>query len=163
MIKNYLAYIQEAKVFTTDGNAPTVAYETAYGKKAPFLTGRYFGDHESRLWRGISVDEHLQNKWLNDLSDIKDIEMRSSCEGHTPERVTFIIFRLTDSKKSTDKKYLDTLIKNLEKSDKLTKASWSTGRGEKRTRIVVTAILWYGQPGWKEWWNSLAKRVKRCL
>ena len=55
MIKEYLLYIQEAKVFTTDGNAPTVAYETAYGKKAPFLTGRYFGDHKSKNWNGISA------------------------------------------------------------------------------------------------------------
>ena len=40
MMKAYLSYIQEAKVFTTDGNAPTVAYETAYGKKAPYISGR---------------------------------------------------------------------------------------------------------------------------
>jgi len=161
MLNKYLSYIQEGRVISSNANAPCAAYETVYNKKCPNLRGRI--NSEERLWHGIYVDVNIQDQWLNDLAKIKQIETRSSCEGHGPERVTFLIFRLTNTKLESDKKYLTKLVLNLERSDKLTKASWSIGRGEGRPRIIVAAPTWFGQPDWEQWWTTLAKRVKRSL
>ena len=95
MIDNYLQHIQEKKIFTQNSNAPCAAYEAVYEKKCPHLRGRYDKPHEGRDWDGIYVDEHLDDKWLNDLKNIKGIEMRSSCEGHEKDWVSFVIFRFT--------------------------------------------------------------------
>lgn len=158
-MKLYEQYLIEKKVFTKNSNAPCAAYETVYGKKCPStMTGKYFMPHGTKTWNGISIDGHIEDKWLNDLSNIKQIEMRSSCEGHNKERVTFIIFRFLD--KSYDRK-AKSIEKKLE-TDRVTKASSQIGR-EGQLRFIVAAKLWYGQPGWKEWWTTLAKRIRNSL
>jgi len=163
MIDIYLNIIQESKVFSKNANAPCAAYETVYGEKCPHRRGQYPGKHYTKTWQGILVDGNLKRKWLSDLANIKQIEMRSSCEGHEENWVSFIIFRLNNPKLESNKRYLTRLILNLEKSDKITKASWSIGRGEGRPRIVVAAPIWVGQPDWEQWWSTLALRVKRSL
>lgn len=162
MLELYLFYLQESKLITKNPNAPCAAYETVYGKKCLHIRGRYVGVHKTRNWKGIEVDEHLKNKWLDNLSNIKEIEMRSSCEGHEADWVTFIIFRLTDKSKESNKSILNKIIHKLEASDKITKASWSFGM-QGRPRIVVAAKTWYGQPEWENWWNTLATRIKKVL
>lgn len=162
MLELYLSHLQESKIITKNSNAPCAAYETVYGKKCPHTRGRNVGVHKTNIWKGIEVDEHLKNKWLDDLSNIKEIEVRSSCEGHGPDWVSFIIFRLTDESKESNKSILNKIIYNLEASDKITKSAWSLGM-QGRPRIVVAAKTWYGQPDWENWWSTLVTRIKRAL
>ena len=106
IINQYLKHIQESKVITRNANAPCAAFETVYGKKCPHKRGRYEKPHKQKKWNDIMVDGHLKDKWLNDLSKIKEIEIRSSCEGHESTWVTYIIFRLNDKSKE-NKPYLN--------------------------------------------------------
>ena len=92
---------------------------------------------------------------LDDLNNIKGIEMRSSCAGHDKDWVSYIVFR------PTRKMDLDKVVSKLE-SDKMTKASAHIGRGGSM-RVVVAAKTWYGRPDWKKWWDTLANRVRKSL
>lgn len=140
--------------------APVAAYELIYGKRAPAgMRGRYPGNYDEKKWKGMFVDVHLKDKWLNDLNNIKEIEMRSSCEGHDKNWVTFIGFRITTNKESS-KKYLEKVKKNLNKG--ITKCMYEIGQ-QGRPRFIVAAKLWYGQPGWEKWWSTLASRVKQAV
>ena len=140
--------------------SPVAAYELAYGKRAPGgMRGRYPGVHSERKWNGIIVDFHLKNKWLNDLSRIKEIEIRASCEGHEEDWISFIGFRITTNKES-DKNYLEKVKRSLNKG--ITKCNYEIGQ-QGRPRFIVAAKLWYDQPGWEQWWNTLASRVQRAV
>jgi len=161
MLNHYLNMIQEGRIMTRNANAPCAAYETVYGKKCPHIMGRYPKSHKTQLWNGILVDGNLNKKWLHDLNQIKQIEMRSSCEGHDENWLSYIIFRLRDS--NLEKKpYLDQLVSKIEKTDSITKSAWVIGK-QGRPRIVVAAKTWFGQPDWKNWWDSLASRIKQVF
>lgn len=157
----YLEKIQMPgrRLFDKKLNAPCAAYETVYGKKCPNRPGRYMKPHETKMWKGIDVDGHLEEKWLEDLSNIKGIEIRSSCEGHEKDWVAFVIFRFLNKNKDRD----NILIKSkLEASDKITKVGADIGNGG-FMRYVVAAPTWYGQPDWEKWWSTLAKRIKGSI
>ena len=168
MIQEYLNYIQEVrdKLITQDSNAPCAAYETVYGKRCPQQRGggkgggRYSKDHETKTWNGIEVDGHLEDKWLNDLSKIKGIEIRSSCEGHEKDWVAFVIFRFTDRKQ--DLKRARIIAEKIESSDSITKVSYHIGR-QGQMRFIVAAPTWYGKSEWKKWWSTLAARIRSAL
>ena len=155
--EHYLRYLQENKHITKYSKAPCAAYEAVYEKKCPHKSGRFPGQHKQKTWNGILVDEHLKNKWLNDLNNIKGIEIRSSCEGHNKDWLTFIIFRFTNNK-SKDPKIIESKLE----SDNITKSSAHIGQAGK-LRIVVAAKLWYGQAGWEKWWNTLTNKIKELL
>lgn len=159
MINSYLKYLQETKHITLNSNAPCAAYEAVYEKKCPHIRGRCPDQHESKDWNGIFVDYHLDEKWLNDLSNIKGIEMRSSCEGHNKDWVSFIIFRFTKKCKYSPEE----IEKRIEATDNITKCSAHIGRGEGQLRIVVAAPTWYGHKDWEKWWSTLAKRIKKAI
>jgi len=157
LYNKYLKQLQENKHFTKNSNAPCAAYEAVYEKKCPHRSGRFLGSHGEKTWNGITVDEHLEDKWLNDLSRIKNIEMRASCEGHNKDWLTFVIFRFADNKSRDPKN-----IENQLEKDGITKVSAHIGRAGE-LRVVVSTKLWYGQPGWKEWWESLASKIKEGI
>jgi hypothetical protein len=140
--------------------SPVAAYEMVYGKKAPTgMRGQYPGNIEHKSWKGLSIDIHIENKWLNDLSSIKEIEMRASCEGHDKDWVSFIVFRVMPNKDS-DTKYLDKIKNSLNHG--VTKCDYKIGQ-QGRPRFIVASKSWYGQPGWEKWWNTLAFRVKNAV
>lgn len=158
LLENYLIYIQEVKRGGIP--SPSAAYELIYGKLPPGNRGgRYPGSHGTKRWNGIQVDEHLEDKWLNDLKNINTIEMRASCEGHGKEWVTYIAFRI-HPKHDQDGLYHSKIKEALNVGN--TKCGVSLGNSE-RVRFIVAAKLWYGQPGWKEWWSSLASKIKRAV
>ena len=159
MINKYLNYLQETKAITLNSNAPCAAYEAVYEKKCPHKWGRYDGPHGNKIWDGVYVDEHLEDKWLNNLKKIKGIELRSSCEGHDKNWLSFIIFRFTNNK---DYDPIE-LENKIESTDKITKCSAHIGRGEGKLRVVVAAPVWYGHKDWKKWWSTLAKRIKGSI
>ncbi len=167
MISKYLKWLQENTNFWKGGQrggldrvpSPVAAFELIYGKKAPSgMRGMYPGKSEHKTWNGISIDAHIEDKWLNDLNNIKQIEMRASCEGHDKQWVTFIVFRVMPNK-DNDIKYLDKIKKSLNQG--VTKCDYKIGQ-QGRPRFIVTTKLWYGQPGWGKWWTTLATRVKKA-
>lgn len=140
--------------------SPVAAYELVYGTSAPMgMRGQYPGQIEYKTWNGMNVDIHLEDKWLNDLNSIKEIEMRASCEGHDKQWISFIVFRVMPNKDS-DTEYLDKIQSTLNQG--ITKCGYQAGQ-QGRPRFVVAVKLWYGQPGWEKWWSTLAYRVKGAV
>jgi len=138
-------------------NAPTFAYLAVYGEPPdPPLSGRS-GDPE-RIWRGILVDVHLKDAWLERLNSIDGIEIRSSCEGHSPERVAFIVFRFRDP--SNDGK-ADEVARAISRNEGY--FSMADLGAEDRMRIVVAGKTWYGQEDWESWWERLPEVIEKAL
>ncbi len=161
ILNKYLSRLTERKVISKSANAPCVAYELVYGKKCPHKRGKN-PSHGQKLWNNFYVDENLDNKWLIDLNNIKEIEMRSSCEGHDKNWIAFVIFRLRNKSIEKNKNKLQQIIINIESSDRLTKCAYDIGR-QRRPRIIVAAPIWFKQPLWEEWWSTLALRIKKSL
>lgn len=138
-------------------NSPTFAYQAVYGKLPDTpLSGRT--GSPKRIWNGVEVDEHLKDKWLDELNSIPEIEVRASDEGKSKERVAFIVFRMADPKD-------DCKVKAI--SDELNKveglySKYDTGR-EGRLRIVVAGEIKYGDESFEKWWDSLADKIKGVL
>ena len=176
MINRYLKWLQENTNFWGKGAgqgqgrgqrgaadrvpSPVAAYELVYGKKAPAgMRGMYPGKSEHKTWNGISIDAHLEDKWLNDLKNIKQIEMRASCEGHDKQWVTFIAFRVMPNK-DNDIKYLNKIKNYLNYGN--SKCTYQIGQ-QGRPRFIVAIKSWYGQPDWEKFWSTLATRVKNAV
>ena len=169
MITKYLKQLQENTNYWKGGGqrggpnrkpSPVAAFELVYGKKPPSnMRGQYPGQSEHKNWNSISIDSHIEDKWLNDLSNIKQIEMRASCEGHDKQWITFIVFRVMPNK-DKDIKYLEKIKKFLNQGK--TKCGYEIGQ-QGRPRFIVTAKLWYGQPGWEKFWSTLATRVQQAV
>lgn len=138
-------------------NSPTFAYYAVYDKwpDTP-LAGRT--DMPKRMWNNIEVDEHFKDKWLKELNSIPEIEIRSSDEGKSDERVAFIVFRMEDSK---DDSRVQTISDKLNKIEGLY-SKYNLGK-EERPRVVVAGKVKYGDENWEEWWDSLAGRIKEVL
>jgi len=165
-VKKYLKELQKNKEMGKGGRkrkpSPTFAYELVYDKPVPggWRSGKYPKPHKIKIWNGISVDYNLEDKWLNDLNNIKTIEMRGSCEGHSKDWVSYIAFRI-NPKHDEDGLYLDKIIKGLS-SDQNTFCGWDIGT-QGRPRFVCAAKLWYGQKGWDKWWKTLAIRINKNI
>lgn len=134
-------------------NAPTMAYKTVYGKypKEP-LRGRT--DNPKKNWKGIEVDKNLKNKWLEKLNSL-NVEIRSTDEGKSKERVAFVIFRMPKGKDKLCKKVEENL-----KKEKDIFVSSDIGLGG-RARICVAKDIIVGDEKWEEWWESLPEKIER--
>jgi len=141
-------------------NAPELAYKTVYGHLPKNgLRGRIPGIQEKK-YGDIYVDFHIDETILDQLNDIRNIEIRSSCEGHGPDRVAFVIFRL-----SSDKiKDIDKIIENLRKQG--LKADYDIGN-QGRYRICVATKKWYRENGnndsWNQWWEKLPHLIENAV
>ena len=138
-------------------NAPSFIYKILYGRTKN-IPGRI--EHESKYWNGIMVDKYIPDLALNELSKIDEIEIRSSCQGESAERPTFLIFRT----KFTEEHYVKSVVARLNRNKDL-KAGWDYGQAG-LPRIGVTTNLWYSLENQKlfvHWWLSLPKKIKRSL
>jgi hypothetical protein len=134
-------------------NAPTFAYMTLYGKPPTQpIYGRDIS-HSTKMMGNIEVDEHFDESIISALNKIKNIEIRSTCEGHGANRPTYLIFRP-----------LDQSIENVEKivnklnQYKTIKANYDSGQ-QNKYRIIVTTKNWYrpnfNNTNWEKWWSDL--------
>ena len=140
-------------------NAPTFAYYTIYGKlpHGGFLRGRT--SSPKKTWHGIpDIDIHIKDSWLNQLNSIPEIEIRASDEGKSPERPAFIIFRFKDPADDSKAKIVSEKLNSMPGI-----YSKSDIGAENRPRICVAGKIQYGMPGWEEWWDSLAEKIKNAL
>jgi len=142
-------------------NAPTMAWETVHGKKYPSgLKPSHTMGAQEKLWKGIPVDVELQDKWLNELNRIPNVEIRSSCQGHPPigENPSFLIFRPKDEHRAK-------LIVNKLSDNKITFCSFNIGT-QGHVRICVATPLYANGPKdklWEQWWDTLAKRIDKAV
>jgi len=168
ILENYLEEIQKTKS-TRRGRSdrkpsPSFAYELVFKKPAPpGRRGRPPFPIEHKNWDGIQIDKHIDNKWLNDLNNIPNVEIRGSCEGHNKEWVSFVAFRL-DPKYDDNKSFLNKVVSRLNKYPN-TVAGFDIGM-QGRPRFVVTTPLYYKcdkQNEWKKWWTTLASRINKSV
>jgi len=162
-LENYLNEIQQ-RGGPDRKPSPSFAYELVFNKSAPSnRRGRPPFVTTHKMWNGISIDSHLEDKWLNDLNNIPNVEMRGSCEGHNKEWVSFVSFRLSP-KFDNNKSFLNKVVSNLNK-DPNTVAGFDIGV-QGRPRFVVATPLYYGcekQDEWKKWWTTLASRLDKSV
>jgi len=140
-------------------NAPTFAWETVHGKEYPGGTKSGRSGDKQRIWNGLGVDYDLKDKWLDDLSNIKNVQIRASCQGHPPrgENPAFIIFRPKNESKS------NIIVKKLH-DGRLTFCKADTGNMG-FTRICIATPLFAHGPKhklWEKWWDTLAIRIQRA-
>jgi len=132
---------------------------TVYGKEPKeWIPGRA-GGPEKEWKNGIMIDEHLKREWFDALNNIAGIEIRASCEGHSLERVSYVVFRFKDKEKDSNAKKL---AKELELKEDGIYALSDIGT-EGRARICVAGKIYYGQDGWDSWWESLAEKIEKCV
>lgn len=153
-------------------NAPMLAWELINDRRFPGWRSGYKADTKKRPWKGFIVDRNLKDKWLEDLNNIPNIELRSTCEGHGPpgkmgdsptsmDWPTHIAFRLTSKAKNNPGQ----IVKNLNKY-KHTKCKHGVGGREGRTRFICAARLYYKcakHNDWMDWWTHLASRIDKAV
>ena len=156
ILENYLDYISEET--NRNLNAPELAYYTLYDKypESRLLRGRTH-DHPAKYSQHIEIDEGIPDKAFRELLSIKKIEMRSSCQGESEIRPSFVIFRPINQKEDYVKKFVDNLNKQKD-----IKAQYDIGKGGKY-RICVTWKTWYGKKGNENWWLLLPKKIKASI
>lgn len=135
-------------------NAPMFAYKTVHGKLPDFfLSGRT--NAPKKIWRGVDVDEVLDENVLEQLNDIPEIEGRSSEAGKDENRPAFFIFRLNQNENKAEdvaEKLRQQGIKSLAE----------IGQGG-RPRIIAAENIKYGDKGWEQWWESLPSKIKQAV
>lgn len=167
MLKDYLLFLEQremGKGGIKRKPSPTFAWELVNKKEySGWRSGRYPGIVKEKIWNGMAVDIHLKTKWLDDLNNIPNVEIRGSCEGHDKEWVTYIAFRI-DPKYDKSKSFLNKVSKQLSR-DKNTVCGWEVGT-QGRPRFVVASPLYYGcekQNEWMRWWTTISKRIQKAV
>jgi hypothetical protein len=135
-------------------NAPTLAYKTVYGKN-PKIPLRGRTNSPKKIWKGMEVDKNLKDKWLEDLNSI-GVEIKSTEEGKSKERVAFVAFRMPEGQDNLYKK----VEENLKKNKDLFVSSDIGMQG--RPRICVAKNIIVNEKGWEEWWDSLPKKIEKA-
>jgi len=138
-------------------NSPTMAYETAYGKK-PSTPLFGMSGTPRREWRGMPVDADLKDEWLESLNNIPGVEIRSTEQGKSPERIAHAAFRL---KNPNDDKRAAEIVKRLNKIPGVQAKTDMGAQG--RPRIMVVGKTWKGQKGWESWWDTLSGKIQEAV
>jgi len=139
-------------------NAPSFIYEILYGNPK-YIRGRTV-EHRQKLWKGVPVDEHVPTQALDELSEIQEIEMRSSCEGSGSENPTFLIFRFVNQ---LSEKEIETFVNGMNAIEDI---HCGAGVGNMGVyRVGVTAPLWYekDRDSFTTWWLELPHKIKIVL
>jgi len=164
MIKNYLEAIQSRR---GKKNSPTFAWEVVHNQTFPGnRMGRYPGPAKEKVWKGMKVDAAIKNRWLDQLNNIPNVEIRASCSGHPADKyseqiwVSYVVFRVAPKLDKNIKK----IVKKLN-SFKDVNSGYDIGM-EGRPRIVAATKLHYGGPNqsdWVKWWNSIASKINNAV
>ncbi len=137
-------------------NAPMLAYEAVYEKESPPIMGMTF-DTKKKVWRGLTVDYHLKDEWLDALNDLP-IEVKSTEEGKGLTRPAHVAFRMKDPK-------LDVAVPQLVQYLKEYGYSVKHDIGlQGRPRIIVASQL-TPEDGekWETWWNNLPNNILNSI
>lgn len=138
-------------------NAPEFIYRILYGKTSPKFRGKI--NPELKDYKGIMIDKKLPLSIIDKLNKIKNVEIRSTCQGHSPDRPTYVILRLPGRDKEGVKKFVGCMNKQKD-----IKCSYGTGN-QGQYRIGITWALYYEQDikKFEAWWKDLPNKILRCL
>mgnify|MGYP001029267021 CR=1 FL=1 len=139
-------------------NAPSFIYEILYGKPK-YIRGRT-AEHRQKIWNGYSVDENIPTKALDELNRIKEIELRSSCEGSGPEKTTYLIFRFRDQLNPEE---IKRFVKGMNAIEDIKCGTDIGNMG--LYRVGVTTPLWYekDKEHFIKWWLELPTKIQIVL
>lgn len=143
--------------FSNKINAPTFIYNIAYGK-SPSVPLRGQTSHNKKNVLGIPIDTEIPTKPIMDLNKLKQIEMRSSCQGEDSKRPAFIIFRPINQ----DEEYIKLLINKLNKYTDIS-AGYDKGNMGKFRIGITNKNMYPGQSGYEDWWKTLPIKIKKSL
>jgi len=137
-------------------NAPEFIYSILYQTDPPMIRGRS-ANHLQRLINGVNIDNHIPEKAIKLLNNIKEIEPRSSCEGSNNQHPTFFIFRF---RKDSREEYVKDFCNKLSKNRKY-KCGYELGR-QGYYRVGITNKLYYSKENEKkfnQWWLELPNEI----
>ncbi|MDY0039606.1 MAG: hypothetical protein RBS57_04790 [Desulforhabdus sp.] len=139
-------------------NAPSFIYEILHGKSRS-LPGRTDA-HAQKIWKGISIDEHIPTEALDELDKMEAIELRASCEGSGLDHPTFLIFRFRGEE---DLQKIANFVAGMNAIEDI-KCGAEKGRMG-LFRIGVTTPLWYQKDPRKfeRWWQQLPTKIRVVL
>ena len=105
-------------------NAPTLAYFTLNKSWPENNISGHQNNHDGYMYNNIKIDNNIPKESIKDLNKINDIVLRSSCQGELGNKKypSFLIFRTINQ----DEKYVNNLIKNINKNKEL-KATYNIG------------------------------------
>jgi len=150
---------QAMRNFKNRVNAPTFIHRIINKDSNSFLPGRV--NHPEKIVNNIPIDKEIPEDSFNKLNKIKQIELRSSCQGENSDRPTFIIFRLKDN--SNDEEKVKQIVSKINKSPNNLLAGYDLGN-DNQYRIGVTAKdVWAGRPGYINFWNQLPETIQNSL
>ncbi|MFW6219593.1 MAG: hypothetical protein ACOC33_01990 [bacterium] len=140
-------------------NAPQFVYNILYNKTPPIMGGRDVS-HKTNIINNIPIDEKIPKNAMLELFKIKEIELRSSCQGQDKNHPTFVIFRLN---KPHNESHVKSIVEKLNKYPDI-KSGYNLGK-QNKYRIGVTSDLWYDKDPktFEKWWISLPKKIKESL
>ena len=126
-------------------NGHTMAIRAIEGKPQP-----------TKIWKGRKVDAGLEDEWLEDLNNIKGIEIISICGGHDKRRPAHIVFYPKRQDKS---------IKNFLSRIKEDGWIWAIEDKENRggRRICIASKSFAGTESRDNWWVEIAAKIKTAL
>ena len=132
-------------------NAPSFIFELVHGRPKT-LTGKT-EDHRKKEWHGLLVDAHIPEQALEDLSLLKNVEVRSTCEGSSRERPTFCIFRFTHQDWTPFQ--IEAFVQGMNAIPDIICGAEVGNQG--RMRIGVSTCLWYTKDpkAFQQWWLAL--------
>jgi hypothetical protein len=149
--------------FRNKVNAPMFVWSIYHDSNPPFIGGH--APHKQKHWHGITIDEVIPTKAIDEINSISSIEARASCQGTlTKEKdklevPTYFIFRPGMQNVS----YIESIVKKLNKYPDI-KSGYGMGQ-QRKYRIAVIGDMSYDTDphSFKEWWNNLAERIKASL
>lgn len=142
--------------------APELAYYVVYGRRPlkQLMLGRSM--IPQKRYKNMLVDENIPDHILDELNTIPNIEIRSSCEGHDSDHVSFIVIRPKNQRES----YIRQLVGKINKCPN-THCGYDVGNGG-LFRICIATKNWYrgddaDNSKWLKWWENLPNCIKKSL
>jgi|SRR6056297_1946668 len=139
-------------------NAPEFIYSILYGKHVN-MRGRTV-NHPEKIINGIGIDKAIPTESINELNNIQEIELRSSCQGDSLEKPTFIIFRFRNN---PNQDYINQFCKKI--NDGKYYCGSNLGR-QGFYRVGITGKLYYTDESEKEfekWWMELPDKIQQSF
>lgn len=154
-------FLQERVSASTPGkiNAPEFIYQIIYGElPSGGLRGRG-AEHPEKIVNGVGIDKAIPKKAIRQIDKISKIETRSSCQGESEIRPTFLIIRIPGATENQVKKFVDNMS-----SFQDIYCGYDIGN-EGQIRIGIATLLWpeKDMKSFKRWWLELPEKIQRSL
>ena len=141
-------------------NAPTFIHKIINPDSNMFLPGRG-ANHAQKNISGVPIDKDIPEDSFNKLNGMKQIELRSSCQGGDEDHPTFLIFRSKSN--PNDESIAKSITDRINNAKNNLVADYNLGNDNKYRIGVTSKNVWSGQPGYDEFWNDLPDTIKNAV